>query len=182
METVFIEDIANQEDIPYTQLLSYAMKNNLIARFSSEKVRGEDIPVLLQGFHLSNPQIMDAKKKRLEEKEKKRGLRENMIISSGFSLEGFRILEYVDFISSETVLGMGFFKSIGASLDNMLGSESALNTKIQEARDISKNRLKEKAADLGCNAIIGMDIELTMFSDTMIGVVCNGTAVKIEPL
>jgi uncharacterized protein YbjQ (UPF0145 family) len=105
----------------------------------------------------------------------------SVILTSSYNIEGYRIVQYKDFISSEAVLGMGMFKAFSASFADMTGTESeALNTKLKEGRDLVKRRIKKAASDLGCNAVIGADIDLTMFSGSLLGVVINGTAVVIE--
>ena len=170
MKNAYIYELAERENLPMAELLEYARAKGYLTGISGDKVLGENIPSLLQSF-----------REYKETKAKIRVLSAKLIITSGYTIEGYKIVEYVDFVSTETVMGMGFFKSIGASFDNMFGSESTLNIKIQEARELSKSRIKEKAAELDCNAIIGFDIDITMFGDSMVGVVCNGTAVKMVP-
>jgi len=119
----------------------------------------------------------------LKKESDRQKMLESFVMTSGFNIEGHRIIKYQDFIASEVVLGMGMFKSLFASISNLAGTESeSLNTKLKEGREIVKNRIKAEAISLGCNAIIGLDIDITMFGDTLLGIVANGTAVLIEPV
>lgn len=106
-----------------------------------------------------------------------------MKITSGYNFEGYAIVNYIDFITGETVIGMGLFKSIFAGVANITGTESvALADKMQEAKNGAINALRQKAYELGANAIIGIDIDFTMFADSMLAVIANGTAVEIKKL
>jgi len=102
-------------------------------------------------------------------------------LTSGYNYEGYNIVKYCGFISSETVLGMGVFKGLSAGFSNFFGTESnALGNKLREAKDAAIGRLKEQAAGLEANAIIGVDLDYTMFGDSLVGVIFSGTAVVIE--
>lgn len=105
-----------------------------------------------------------------------------MMITTGFDFQGYKITKYFDYVASETVLGLGTLRAIAASASNMLGTSSPeLSSKIEKARKTALKEMKEKAAgQYGANAIIGVDIDFTMFGDSMIAVIANGTAVYIE--
>lgn len=104
-----------------------------------------------------------------------------LLVSSGYNFEGYRIKKYCDYVTTQAVFGMGMFKAMAASISNITGDESsALNRKIDEAKKVAMDELKKKVVDIGANAIIGIDIDFSMFSDTMIAVIANGTAVVIE--
>lgn len=103
-------------------------------------------------------------------------------MTSGHSFEGWRIVEYTQFISSELVVGMGIIKDLFATFANIAGTRSgALTSKLASTKEEVIFELRREAHQLGCNAIIGVDLEYTMFGDSMVGVILSGTAVKIEP-
>ena len=105
----------------------------------------------------------------------------SLLVTSGFNFEGYNIIKYCDFITEETVLGLGAFKSLYASVANITGTESvSLHNKIEDAKNQAILELKKKALNLNANAIIGIDIDFTMFADSMVAVIANGTAVVIE--
>lgn len=55
-------------------------------------------------------------------------------------------------------------------------------SKLAEARKYSTKKLIVKAIEIDVNAIIGIDIDYNMFGNNLIGVIVNGTAVKIEKI
>lgn len=106
---------------------------------------------------------------------------EQIKVTSGYNFEGHEITEYLGFISSETALGMGLFKSISAGLANMVGSESmSLSKNLRAAKEAAITDLKEEAYNKGANAIIGMALDYTMFADSIVGAIVSGTAVIIK--
>ena len=122
-----------------------------------------------------------AKQQRQTEADERRECLKNMLTTSGFNYEGWRITEYLGFISSEVAVGMGFFKAIAASFSDVFGIESeALGDKLLNSKQAAFDRLLGQAYDKGANAIIGIDLDYTMFGDTLVGVIASGTAVKIE--
>jgi uncharacterized protein YbjQ (UPF0145 family) len=107
-------------------------------------------------------------------------LHAGMLITSGYNFEGYSISRYRGFVSTEVVFGMGLFKSIFSDMSDIFGTESnSLNDKFQAARSAAIHRLQDKTIDLGGNAIIGIDIDITTLKDTLICVAANGTAVSI---
>ena len=103
-------------------------------------------------------------------------------MTSGFTFDRHTISEYFGFISEETVVGMGFLKGIAASITDLTGSESeSLRKKLLSAKQTVMARLRENAFHLGANAIIGLDLDYTMFGGSLLGVIVSGTAVKISP-
>lgn len=105
----------------------------------------------------------------------------DIAITSSSFFQGYIIDEYINFISSEIVIGMGVFKSLFASLSNVTGTKSnSLSKKLEETRFAVTEQIKRKAYELGANAIVSFDIDYTMFGETMVGIIANGTAVKIH--
>lgn len=116
----------------------------------------------------------------LAEDARLRQIAQAMPVTSGFNFEGFRIVRYLDFLSTETVLGMGLFRSFGAGVADFFGTEArGLRTKLSEAKDATIAVLRRDVARAGGNAIIGIDLDYTMFGDSLLGVVASGTAVEI---
>lgn len=113
--------------------------------------------------------------------------RNNMLLSTTHTLDGYIITEYIDIISSEVVYKVSFPRALSQMLtdtvdnwkifsNNELRGTTAL---IQEAKDYVKNDLIEKAKDLGANAVVGIDIETSISNDGVAKASINGTAVKI---
>jgi len=104
-----------------------------------------------------------------------------MPATSGYNFEGSRIENYLGFVSAEVVLGMGFFRGIGADFADFFGTESqGLGRKLLEAKTAVFTKLRKDVWALGGNAIIGIDLDYTMFGNSLVGVIASGTAVIIE--
>ena len=108
----------------------------------------------------------------------------NLILTtSGYNFEGYRIVEHFGFMSAEFGVGLGVFKGIAASFSDFFGTKSnAIKEKLEDSKTVVMRDLKVQAVERGANAIIGMDLDYTMFGDSILGVVASGTAVKIEKL
>jgi len=105
------------------------------------------------------------------------------MLTSSHNFEGYAITSYLGFISAETTIGAGMFAGSSASMTNLTGSESDRFTgKMRDAKNVVMGRLREAAYELGGNAIIGVDLEYTMFGGALLGVAVSGTAVSIERL
>lgn len=106
---------------------------------------------------------------------------QEIMVTSGFNFEGYKITEYIGFYSGECALGTGFLSSLDASLADFFGSNStSYEEKLSKAKSIAISGLKKLAAEHGANAIIGLDIDYITFSADIMGVVANGTVVKVE--
>ncbi len=104
-----------------------------------------------------------------------------MFITSGYNFEGYDIVSYLGHESVQVVLGTGIFSSFDASISDFLGTRSnAYEDKLNMAERVGKEKLVEKAKNSGGNAIIGLDIDYTTFTNDIIAVIVGGTIVKIE--
>jgi uncharacterized protein YbjQ (UPF0145 family) len=101
--------------------------------------------------------------------------------TSGPNFEGYAITDYLGFVSEEIAVGMGWLTGYFASLSNQWGSESRLlGVKLAHSKQTALDRLRVGAINLGANALIGVDLDYTMFSDTILAVIASGTAVRIS--
>ena len=105
-----------------------------------------------------------------------------MLMTTTNKFEGSVIQQYLGIITGEAILGANIFKDIFAGIRDIVGGRSASYEKeLQEARRIAFSELEEKAAQLGANAIIGIDIDYETIGDrgSMLMVSVTGTAVII---
>lgn len=104
-----------------------------------------------------------------------------MLTTTGFNFEGYRIVEYLDVISSEVVLGTGIFSSFSSSFADLTGTRSgSYERKLETGKTEAIQNLERQTREKGGNAIIGIDIDYTTFGADVLGVVATGTAVIIE--
>lgn len=106
-----------------------------------------------------------------------------ILMTTGFSFEGYSISKYLGVFSGECALGTGFLSSLGSDIADMLGTNStSYSNKLRRAKEHALEQLQDQTSRAGGNAIIGLSINYTMFSRDIIGVIANGTAVKIEEI
>ncbi|MGL6299052.1 MAG: YbjQ family protein [Methanobacteriaceae archaeon] len=105
-----------------------------------------------------------------------------MILSSTNTLDGKEITEYLGLVSGESLIGSNVYKDLFSGVRDVVGGRtSAYEEEIQKARELAINSMKEKATELGANAIIGLKISYSNLGGTMgntILVTCYGTAIS----
>lgn len=101
-------------------------------------------------------------------------------MTSGYNFEGFEIVEYLGFVSGQTVNGANFFKGLAAGITEMSDEENEkLTSKLEQSNDIAKEKLKKLAMDMGADAVIGVSINYIQFANNSVGTTATGTAVRI---
>jgi uncharacterized protein YbjQ (UPF0145 family) len=106
-----------------------------------------------------------------------------MLVTTTHAVEGRRILEYKGLAAGETILGANIFRDIFASIRDIVGGRSASYERVlNDARQQAVADMTDKAAALGANAVIGVDIdyETVGSNGSMLMVTAAGTAVRIE--
>lgn len=99
------------------------------------------------------------------------------------SIDGKRIRRYCGVVAGEAVLGANIFKDLFAGIRDLVGGRSGTYEKeLQRARDIALEELRQRAHDLGANAVVGIDIDYEVLGkeNGMLMVSASGTAVIIE--
>ena len=99
------------------------------------------------------------------------------------SIEGKRVTRYCGVIAGEAILGANLFKDLFAGIRDLVGGRSATYEKeLQHAREIALEELRQRAQDLGANAVIGIDIDYEIMGkeNGMLMVSASGTAVVVE--
>jgi uncharacterized protein YbjQ (UPF0145 family) len=105
-----------------------------------------------------------------------------MILSTTSTIEGFPAKEYYGVVTAQTILGANIFKDLFAGLRDIVGGRSRTYEKvIEEAKEQALHELKIRAAELGANAVVAidLDIETVGAQGSMLMVMVTGTAIKI---
>ncbi|MBM3116107.1 heavy metal-binding domain-containing protein [Jeongeupia naejangsanensis] len=108
-----------------------------------------------------------------------------MIVTTTATLEGHKINRYCGIVTGEAILGANVFKDLFAGIRDLVGGRSATYEKeLQKARDIALQELQERAAALGANAVIGIDLDYEVLGQNngMLMVSASGTAVVTTPV
>ena len=106
-----------------------------------------------------------------------------MLVTTTNTIEGRRILEYKGLVAGEAILGANIFRDIFASIRDIVGGRSGSYEKVlNDARQTAIGELTDKAAALGANAVIGVDLDYETIGSngSMLMVTAAGTAVWIE--
>lgn len=117
------------------------------------------------------------KKRILEEKQQA----QQYLMTTGSFLQGYTIEKYLGIVSGQVVIGSGFFSSFEASLADLSGTEaSGYTDKLDLAKEVAQKRAVYKSVKLGGNALIGVDVEYTTFTNDLMSVIFTGTSVLVR--
>lgn len=132
--------------------------------------------------------LSEEQRKKMEAVQKKEVELSGILISSGFSFDGYRIVKYSGYISGDDAVQIprtGLFEK-GMNGQNLTDA-------LVKIRRQALAELKEAAYNLGCNAVIGVDFDYitlepqtamlngaTKYEPYVVCVTANGNAVIIE--
>ena len=104
-----------------------------------------------------------------------------MIVTTTQSIEGRRITDYRGIVVGEAIMGANIFRDFFAQITDVVGGRSgAYESKLQDARDTALNELEQRAAALGANAVVGVDLDYEVVGESMLMVSASGTAVVLN--
>ena len=106
-----------------------------------------------------------------------------MIVTTTPSVEGKKIVDYKGVIFGEVIAGVDFVKDFAAGLTNFIGGRSnSYEGELIEARQAALKEMEERARRMGCNAIVGVDIDYEVLGQngSMLMVTASGTGVVVE--
>ncbi len=206
------KDIAKKYGIDQ-KVFEYWLKESNVVRFSSGMRGvsiddGQDIGSIVQQFQTWHAPILaeqaqqqaaqeqaarDAQAAKEQAERDKQAALASMLITSGFTFDGYTITRYSGYISGDDAIQIprgknSFFGSATNVGDSLMAS-------LVKIRRNALAELKEAAYALGCNAVIGVDFDyLTLDPQTentlnktgveylpyVFGVTANGNAVVIE--
>jgi uncharacterized protein YbjQ (UPF0145 family) len=104
-----------------------------------------------------------------------------MIVTTTAVLEGHHVSQYLGIVTGEAIMGANVFRDFFAGIRDVVGGRSgAYEKELTRARDIALAEMEERAARLGANAVLGVDIDyetINTGNGTMLMVSTSGTAV-----
>ena len=165
--------------------------------FGEPTIEDADAKKAIELFYAENKKALEQAQRRQEEERlvqeeemlKKRATAQ-MLVTSGFNFDGYRIVKYSGYISGDDAMTVSRGSSFtdGGVRDNLLAS-------LTQIRRNALRELKEAAYDLGCNAVIGVDFDYitldpqtanitggTTYQPYVFCVTANGNAVIIEKI
>ena len=106
-----------------------------------------------------------------------------MIHSTTNSIDGREVVQYHGVVTGEAILGANIFKDFFASIRDIVGGRSAAyEHELGRARQIAFDEMTQQAAELGADAVLGIDIdyETVGAQGGMLMVSVSGTAVSLR--
>ena len=106
-----------------------------------------------------------------------------MLITTTNTLQGREISDYKGIVTGEAILGANIFKDLFAGIRDIVGGRSgAYEEELMKAREIALDEMQQRAAQLGANAVIGVDLDYETVGQngSMLMVSATGTAVTIR--
>ncbi|WP_370401426.1 heavy metal-binding domain-containing protein [Sulfitobacter sp. JB4-11] len=103
-----------------------------------------------------------------------------MILTTTHTIEGRPITGYKGIVVGEAIMGANIIRDFFAQVTDVVGGRSgAYETKLKDARDEAMRELEERAAALGAQAVVGVDLDYEVVGDSMLMVSVSGTAVTL---
>lgn len=104
-----------------------------------------------------------------------------MIITTTNTIEGRKIVDYRGIVVGEAIMGANIVRDFFAQITDVVGGRSeSYESKLREAREVALSELQERAAELGADAVVGVDLDYEVVGDSMLMVSASGTAVVLD--
>lgn len=106
-----------------------------------------------------------------------------MILSTTPTIDGHKVVDYKGIVTGETIIGANIVKDFFASVRDVVGGRSGSYERVlAEARETSLQEMQQRAAALGANAIVGIDVDYETIGqgNSMLMVATSGTAIIID--
>ncbi|HTH23726.1 MAG TPA: heavy metal-binding domain-containing protein [Vicinamibacterales bacterium] len=106
-----------------------------------------------------------------------------VLVTTTPSVEGRAITEYKGIVTGEAIMGANIFKDLFAGIRDIVGGRSATyERELRRAREMAMAEVMQSAAELGANAVVGVDIdyETVGTNASMLMVTVSGTAVVVS--
>ncbi|MFN0106060.1 MAG: heavy metal-binding domain-containing protein [Bryobacteraceae bacterium] len=107
-----------------------------------------------------------------------------MLLTTTSTVEGKQI-QYLGIVTGEAILGANIFKDFFAGIRDIVGGRSAAyEGELRKAKDIAMQEMQQQAAQMGGNAVIGIDLDYETIQigtgGGMMMVSASGTAVVLR--
>ena len=105
-----------------------------------------------------------------------------MIVTTTHHIEGRPVQRYCGIVTGEVIVGANLFRDLFASIRDIVGGRSgAYEEVLARARDQALGEMRQRAASLGGNAVIGVDLDYEVLGakGSMLMVSATGTAVYV---
>lgn len=103
-----------------------------------------------------------------------------MLITTTPGIEGRPVTEYLGVVTAQGVLGVNAFKDVGAGMRNIFGGRAkSYENELASGVSDALAEMEQQAAQLGADAVVGVDIDYETVGNNMLMVSASGTAVRL---
>ena len=103
-----------------------------------------------------------------------------MILTTGPTVEGHPVTQYLDVVSAQAIMGVHIGRDIKALGRSIVGGRSgAYEQEFAKAVHQAKDELQAAAEALNADAVVAVDLDYEEVGDDMLMVAACGTAVKL---
>lgn len=105
-----------------------------------------------------------------------------MIVTTTPTIEGRPVQQYLGVVTGEVIVGANMFRDLFASIRDIVGGRSgSYEDVLARARMQALEEMKQFAAGLGGNAVLGVDLDYEVLgaNGSMLMVSVTGTAVVV---
>lgn len=103
-----------------------------------------------------------------------------MILTTGPTVEGHPVTQYLDVVSAQAIMGVHIGRDIKALGRSIVGGRSgAYEQEFAKAVHLAKDELRAAAEALNADAVVALDLDYEEVGDDMLMVAACGTAVKL---
>jgi len=99
-----------------------------------------------------------------------------MIMTTTPLIEAKKVTDYLGIVVGEAIMGANMFRDLFAGIIG--GRSGGCEGQMATGRITALRELEAHAAELGANAVIGVDLDCEVIDDMMM-VTASGTAVKV---
>lgn len=176
---------AKKTDIDPSNESLMAYHRRAIDHFADRMATGElDVAVVaalesLPGIVEKKSQAENAKAQAEENERRYREERDSVLVTTGFSFDGYTIVDYHGVVSTDNIIGTGIISEFKAGVSDILGeSSNAFKDKLRSAKTLAYRDLVKEAILAGGNAVIGVSYNVYVVG-SMLGVSVTGTSVTV---
>ena len=107
-----------------------------------------------------------------------------MLVVTTDTVEGRPVKKHLGIVTGEAILGANIFRDFFAGIRDIVGGRSAAyEEELRKAKDIAIAEMRQQAAELGANAVVGVDLDYENITvgqtGGMLMVSASGTAVVV---
>ena len=102
-------------------------------------------------------------------------------VTTTFDLPGYRIKRNIGVVRGIVVRSRSIVGTLGASLQTLVGGNISLFSELcEKTREDAFDLMRQHAAGVGANAILGARYDATEIMQGVTEVLCYGTAAQVE--